>query len=57
MIDFILVALSAVLFAFCILFIVSFVTLSVITAIIHFTGVIYRCLFIAKPHVYQEQTA
>lgn len=57
MIDFILAGLSAGLFAFLILFIVSFVTLGVVTGVIHLVAVVYRSLFIGKPHTYQEQAA
>ena len=57
MIDFILAGLSAGLFAFFTLFVVSFVTLGVITGVIHLVAVVYRSLFIDKSSAYQEQTA
>ena len=48
MIDFILAGLSAGLFAFCTLFVVSFVTLGVITGVIHWITVVYRSLLADK---------
>lgn len=57
MIDFILAGLSAGLFAFLALFIVSFVTLGLITGAIHLVAVLYRSMFIGKTQHYQEQTA
>lgn len=57
MIDFILAGLSAGLLAFCALFFVSFVTLGVVTGMIHLVAVVYRSLFIDKSHPYQKQTA
>lgn len=55
MIDFILAGLSAGLFAFFALFVVSFVTLGLITGAIHLAAVVYRSLFIGKNEYYQEQ--
>ena len=52
-----LAGLSAVLIIFLTLFILSFITLSVITCIMHWVGVVYRHLFIGKPDNYQEQSA
>ncbi|WP_319406462.1 hypothetical protein [uncultured Desulfosarcina sp.] len=56
MIDYILAGLSAGLFAFLTLFIVSFVALSVITGVIHLVAVVYRSLVMGKGSVYREQT-
>ncbi len=56
MIDFILAGLSAGLFAFLTLFIVSYVTLGVITGIIHLATLAYRSMSGSKPAVYHEQT-
>lgn len=55
MIDFILAGLSAGLFAFLALFVVSFITLGLITGAIHLLAVAYRSLFIGKHEYYQEQ--
>jgi hypothetical protein len=57
MIDFILAGLSAGLFAFLTLFIVSFIALGVITGFIHLIAVAYRNVVLGKPNAYQEQTA
>lgn len=56
MIDFIIAALCALLFTFVALFFVSFVTLGVITSIIHLVSVVYRHLVDGKSPAYQEQT-
>jgi preprotein translocase subunit SecD len=57
MIDYILAGLSAGLFAFLTLFIFSFVTLSVITGVIHLFSTVYRVLVFGKTQAYREQTA
>ena len=56
MIDFIIAGLSAGLFVFCTLFLVSFITLSVLTAMIHGVAVVSRSLLIDKSHPHQQQT-
>lgn len=57
MIDFILAGLTAGLFTFFALFVVSFVVLGVVTGFIHLVAVVFRSLFIGKSRPYQEQTA
>jgi len=57
MTDFILAGLSAGVFAFLTFFIVSFVTLGVITGAIHLVTKAYRSLLFTKTHTYQEQAA
>jgi len=56
MVDFILAGLSAGLLAFFALFIISFVTLGVITGVIHLVTAIYRSLVFGKNPAYREQT-
>ena len=56
MIDFILAGLSAGLFAFFSLFVVSFVTLGLVTGVIHVVTLIVRSLFADKRQYGQEQT-
>lgn len=56
MIDFILAGLSAGLFTFCALFVVSFVTLGLVTGAIHLVALLFRNLFVGKSRNYQEQT-
>ncbi|BBO69951.1 hypothetical protein DSCA_38810 [Desulfosarcina alkanivorans] len=55
MTDFILAGLSAGLFAFCALFVVSFVVLGLITGAIHVAALVYRNLVSGKNQPYQEQ--
>lgn len=57
MTDFILAGLSAGVFAFLTFFIVSFVTLGVITGAVHLIARAYRSLLFSKPQTYQEQVA
>lgn len=57
MIDYILAGLGAGLFAFLTLFIISFITLGVITGLIHLVAAVYRSLVIGKTQTYREQTA
>lgn len=57
MIDFILAGLSAGLFVFITLFIVSFVTLGAVTGVIHLVATVYRNLSGNKSGVYEEQIA
>ena len=56
MIDFILAGLSAGLFAFCALFVVSFVTLGLVTGSIHLVTLLFRNLLIEKNRNFREQT-
>lgn len=55
--DFILAGLSAGLFAFLTLYIISFVTLGMITGIIHLVTAVYRSLVLGKTSGYKEQAA
>lgn len=57
MINLILAGMGAGLLVFCTLFIVSFITLVVITGIIHLVTVVYRSLFFEKPIPHRQQTA
>lgn len=57
MTDFVLAGLSAGVFAFLIFFVVSFVTLGLITGTVHLVGKAYRSLLFTKTHTYQEQVA
>ncbi|MCB2148666.1 MAG: hypothetical protein KQI81_19460 [Deltaproteobacteria bacterium] len=57
MIDYILAGLGAGLFAFLTLFIISFITLGVITGLIHLVAAVYRSLVIGKTQTYREQIA
>jgi len=57
MIDFILAGLSAGLLAFLALFIISFVTLGLITGVIHLVTLVYRSLIFGKTPTYEEQAA
>ena len=57
MIDFILAGLSAGLLAFLALFIISFVTLGLITGVIHWVTLLYRNLIFGKTQAYDEQAA
>ncbi len=57
MIDFILAGLSAGLFAFCALFVVSFVALGLTTGLVHLVVAAYRGLHSGKPSHYRELTA
>ena len=57
MIDFILAGLSAGLLAFLALFIISFVTLGLITGVIHLVTLVYRSLVFGKTADYEEQAA
>lgn len=57
MIDFIIAGLSAGLLAFLALFIISFVTLGLITSIIHWVTLLYRNLVFGKTQSYEEQAA
>ena len=57
MIDFILAGLSAGLLAFLTLFVVSFITLGLITGMVHLVSAVYRSLVADKSQPYQEQTA
>ncbi|MDX2452082.1 hypothetical protein [Desulfosarcina sp.] len=57
MIDFILAGLSAGLLAFLTLFIISFVTLGLITGVIHLVTLVYRSLVFGKTATYEEQAA
>ena len=57
MIDFILAGLSAGLFAFLTLFVVSFITLGTITGMIHLVTAVYRSLVNDKSQPYREQVA
>ena len=57
MIDFILAGLSAGLLAFLALFIISFVTLGLITGVIHWITVLYRNLFFVKTQASEKQAA
>jgi hypothetical protein len=56
MIDFILAGLSAGLFAFFSLFVLSFVTLGLVTGVIHVAALIIRSLLGDKNQYGQEQT-
>jgi hypothetical protein len=55
--EFILAGLSAMLLAFVALFIISFVTLGMITGVIHLVARVYRSLVIGKTPAYEEQAA
>jgi hypothetical protein len=55
MIDFFLAGLSAGLFAFLALFILSFATLGMVTASMHLLMAVNRALFGDKPRDYQDQ--
>ena len=57
MIDFILAGLSAGLLAFLALFIISFVTLGLITGVIHLVALVYRSLVFGKTPTYEDQAA
>ena len=57
MIEFILAGLSAGLLAFLALFIISFVTLGLITGVIHLVTLVYRSLVFGKTATYEEQAA
>lgn len=57
MIDFILAGLSAGLFVFLIFFIVSFVTLGMVTGTVQLLTMAYRWVLTDKGHTHQEQTA
>lgn len=57
MIDFILAGLSAGLFAFLLFFIVSFVTLGMVTVTVQLLAMVYRWVLAIRGHTYQEQTA
>ncbi len=57
MTDFMLAILSAGLLAFLALFIISFVTLGVITGVIHVFTLVYRSLVFGKTVDYEEQAA
>jgi preprotein translocase subunit SecD len=57
MIDFILAGLSAGLLAFLALFIISFVTLGLITGVIHLVTLVYRSLVFGKTPTYEDQAA
>jgi hypothetical protein len=57
MIDFMFATLGAVLLVFCTLFIISFVTLGMITGLIHLVAAAYRSLFISQSNPYPEPTA
>jgi hypothetical protein len=57
MTDFVLAGLSAGLVAFLTLFIISFITLGLITGVIHLATFVYRSLVIGKTAAYEEQTA
>ena len=55
MIDFFLAGLSAGLFAFLALFIVSFVTLGMVTGSVHLIMALHRTLIGQKPRNYRDQ--
>ena len=55
MVDYVLAGLGAVLFAFLICFIVSFVTLRLIRGIVHLISLGYRVIMGPKAASYQEQ--
>ena len=57
MTDFMLAGLSAGLFAFLALFIISFIALGMITGVIHLVTLVYRSLVIGKTPAYEKQAA
>ena len=57
MTDFILAGLSAGLLAFMALFIISFVTLGMVSGIIHVATLVYRSLVFGKTADYEKQAA
>jgi hypothetical protein len=55
MTDFMLAGLSAGLFTFLALFIISFIALGMITGLIHLVTLAYRSLVVGKTPAYKEQ--